>query len=213
MPSPLSIEEGKMRILLTGFEPFGGEKVNPSWEAVKDMCGNDTRAVCLPVEWEAGPSKLTEEIEAFRPDAVVSFGQAGGRDGVSVENYAYNNCDCKAPDNAQVIREGIPVIEGAPERLEATLPVGTIVKALTDNRIHAYISESAGRYICNSVMFTALQYACEHGLNMKAGFIHLPYLPEQTKDKPSMDMETQKKAARIIVETVVKTLHEDDQVI
>ena len=191
-----------MKILATGFMPFGGQEINPSWEAVKALEGDDIIKVCLPVEWKAGPETLCAAIAEHRPDCVLMVGQAGGREPVTIERVGFNMCDCKAPDNAGELRQGTPIREGAPDALASTFPFEEIRTALLEAGIPAEYSWNAGRYICNEVLYTALQYARENCPGMRAGFIHLPFLPEQTQDRPSMPAEKQKKAIALAVEAI-----------
>ena len=189
--------------------PFGEQEINPSWEAVKALEGKELGAElclrCLPVEWDAGPRELLEAIREIRPDCALMVGQAGGRDSVSVERLAVNLEDCQTPDNAGVIRRGTPIRAGAPDALAATYPFEAILLALREEGIPARYSWNAGRYLCNCVLWTALDAAREEYPGMRAGFIHLPYLPGQKEGAPCLDAQTQERAIEACVRAIAAT--------
>ena len=196
-----------MKILVTGFAPFGGQSVNPSWEAVKGITSAAAVKVCLPVEWVEGPKTLIAAMEEIRPNAVILFGQAGGRKGISLEKTAVNICSCKAPDNAGILRSGEAIREGAPDALCSTLPLDEIMESLTAAGIEAHFSYDAGMFICNEVMWCALEYARTLRPGMPAGFIHLPFMPGQSETAPCMPLPEQERAANIIADTVLRALY------
>lgn len=195
-----------MKILATGFAPFGGQPINPSWEAVKALenAGIDAelRTVQLPVEWKAGPETLKEAIEAFRPDCVLLCGQAGGRAKVSIERVGFNLCDCKAPDNAGVLLQNTPICEGAPDALAATYPYEAIRAAIEAEGLPVEYSYDAGRYICNEVLWAALEMGRTVCPGMRAGFIHLPFLPGQKEGAPCLALEDQQRAVAAAVRAI-----------
>ncbi len=206
---PALHKEGKrMKILVTGFAPFGGQSINPSWEAVKALSGREFAAEIrlreLPVEWKAGRERLLSEIADFRPDCVLMCGQAGGRTGVSVERLGVNLCDCKAPDNAGVVLRDTPIVPMAPDALASTYPYEKILAELRKNGIPAAYSFDAGRYICNLVLWTALQAARTQYPGMQAGFIHLPFLPGQREGAPCMELGEQQRAVELIARTIIE---------
>ena len=168
MPLPLR------RLLLTGFEPFGDVRVNPSWECVKGLDGEvwrgkvAVRAVRLPVSYERGTARLREEIGSFRPDAVVMFGVAQKRSAVSLERVAANRCDAAVKDNVGVARSG-PIDETGPATRESTLPLGRVKGALDRAGVPAEWSDDAGGYLCNRVFWEA-----RAAFPGPAGFIHVP---------------------------------------
>jgi len=172
-------------ILVTGFEPFGGETVNASWEAAQKLDGWDLGefavvARLLPCAYDASVKELVRAIETLRPTAVLMTGQAARRAVVCVELFARNLDDAAAPDNLGVVRKAVAISEGAPERLEATAPVGAIAGAIREAGIPARVSRSAGGFVCNHLYFGALQYLCDKGRPTPAVFVHLPAAPEQT---------------------------------
>ena len=184
-----------MKILLTGFDPFGGENVNPSWLAVcaaaEKIGFADVKTLLLPTEYYASVNKVTDAINEFRPDAVVSVGQAGGRASVSFEHVAVNIIDSDTPDNAGVSLHSLNCTDG-PDKFESTLPINEMVKAVNEAGLPAYISASAGRFVCNHVFYGVSKYVSDNSLPIKVGFIHVPFIPKQTVSRPntaSMSLE------------------------
>ncbi|AHF81247.1 pyroglutamyl-peptidase I [Thermococcus paralvinellae] len=194
-----------MKVLVTGFEPFGGEKVNPSWEAVKmlpDVIGNaEIVKYQLPVSFKKVRELLPDIISKEKPEVIILTGQAGGRVNITVERVAINVMDSTKEDNDGYKPEDEPIFEDAPVAYFSTLPIKRIIKALRENRIPAMVSNTAGTYVCNTAMFTALHYVAINKLNAKAGFIHVPYIPEQVLEKnaPSMPLEMIKRAIEIAI--------------
>lgn len=180
------------KVLLTGFMPFGGESINPSWEAVKKVHASQHLTVIreeLPVTFHGAQEKLRMLMDAHRPDYVISVGQAGGRKAVTVEYVAVNLMD--GTDNDGVRMTDAPVENGGENALFSTLPVRDMVQAARDAGIAAARSLSAGAYVCNCVMYAALAHAQRTGADTCCGFVHVPFIPEQTqgKDAPSMPLQ------------------------
>ena len=198
-----------MKVLVTGFESFGGEKINPSWEAVKalpDELGGATLVkVQLPVSFRRVRELLPRLIVKEKPDLVLLTGQAGGRPNVTVERVAVNVMDSEMPDNDGFKPEDEPVFEGAPDAYFATIPIKEVVKALRKAGIPAGVSNTAGTYVCNTAMFTALHTVAAYGMETKAGFIHVPFSHSQAleKPRPSMAQETINGAISMALETVL----------
>lgn len=172
-------------ILVTGFEPFGGETVNASWEAAKQLEGwrhgeYVALARLLPCAYDSSVTKLIHEIETVRPDALLMTGQAARRAVVCVERFAHNLDDASAPDNDGDLRRALRISRAAPEWLEATAPAAAIARAMKDAGIPARISRNAGGFVCNHLYFGALQYLGRQGSSIPAVFVHLPVTPEQT---------------------------------
>jgi pyroglutamyl-peptidase len=194
-----------MRVLVTGFEPFGEEKINPSWEAVKELPEEISKAEIvkheLPVSFKKVKEILPNLIDEVKPDIIILTGQAGGRTNITVERVAVNVMDSKKEDNDGYKPEDEPIYENAPAAYFATIPVKRIVKALRENKIPAMVSNTAGTYVCNTAMYVALHHIAVNNLNAKAGFIHVPYIPEQVLEKaqPSMSLEMIRKAIEIAV--------------
>ena len=172
-------------ILVTGFEPFGGEAVNASWEAARKLDGwrlGEFAAVArlLPCAYDASVKELIRAIETLKPEAILMTGQAAQRAVVCVERFARNLDDAAAPDNLGLLRKAVAIAEGAPERLEAAAPVKAIAGAIREAGIPARVSRSAGGFVCNHLYFGALQYLRDTGRATPAVFVHLPATPGQT---------------------------------
>ena len=177
------------KLLLTAFTPFDGERINPALEAVKlvkDKIGN-LEIVKLEVPTVFGKSidTVREAIERERPDFVLSIGQAGGRAEITPERVAINLNDARIPDNEgnQPIDE--PIFPDGENAYFSTLPVKAMVEAIRKEGLPSSLSNSAGTYVCNHLMYGVLYYLDKRP-SMKAGFIHVPYIPEQTKNKKEM---------------------------
>lgn len=190
-----------MKILVTGFDPFGGEKINPALETIKRLPDTilGAQIIKLEIPTVVGKSlaKIKEAVEKENPDAVLSIGQAGGRSEITVERVGINIDDCRIPDNEgnQPIDE--PVVKGGPAAYFVTVPIKAIVENIKAHNIPASISNTAGTFICNHVCYGVAHLAAQRtaaGKPMKSGFIHIPFLPEQAIGKPaltpSMSLET-----------------------
>lgn len=174
-----------MRVLITGFMPFGGESINPSFEAIKNIPFQELPCECLtlelPVVYYESSKKLIDAIHSFEPDVIIMVGQAGGRKEISLERIAINLDDSTIPDQKGVTPMDDPISLFGPVAYFSTLPVRQILHRLQNLHIPTNFSYSAGTYICNHVF-----YSCMHELNVtrkthvKAGFIHVPYTTSQT---------------------------------
>jgi len=194
------LQSAPRTILITGFEPFGGEKVNASWEAARQLEGwrcKDFVAVArlMPCAYESSVKKLIQEIEALRPGAILMTGQAARRGAVCVERFARNLDDANAPDNAGALRTALRISRAAPEWLEATAQVGAIARAVKDAGIPARVSRNAGGFVCNHLYFRALEHLRGLDHPIPAVFLHLPATPEQTPAGASGKRMTPAKAA------------------
>lgn len=178
-----------MKILVTGFEPFNGRDINPSQLILEKIeAPKDTILIkkLLPVEFKATTIILKELLKEHQPDVVISLGQAGNRPEISVERVAINldnvrssNGKREVADNAGDVPVDETIVEGAPTAYFSTLPVWELVKAMQDEGVDAAVSYTAGTYVCNHVMFTVLHEVAMLYPDTKAGFIHVPFLPEQ----------------------------------
>ena len=190
-----------MKILVTGFDPFGGEKINPALETIKRLPDTilGAQIIKLEIPTVVGKSlaKIKEAVEKENPDVVLSIGQAGGRSEITVERIGINIDDCRIPDNEgnQPIDE--PVVKGGPAAYFVTVPIKAIVENIKAHNIPASISNTAGTFICNHVCYGVAHLVAQRtaaGKPMKSGFIHIPFLPEQVIGKPaltpSMSLET-----------------------
>lgn len=205
-----------MKILLTAFDPFANEKINPTLEVLKKLEVNILNAQIikleLPTVFGISSKILEEKIKEVKPDVILSLGQAGGRSKITVERVAINVDDASIKDNAgekpidQKIR-----IDGK-NAYFSTLPIKAIVEEIKKAAIPAEISNTAGTFVCNHIMYEDLYFAEKYG-NIKAGFIHIPFLPEQVidkKDMPSMNINDIKKALEIATATIIKYSNKDD---
>ncbi|WP_026694453.1 pyroglutamyl-peptidase I [Peribacillus kribbensis] len=205
----------KHKILLTGFEPFGGEKVNPSWEAVKQLNGMEIEDVVfiaeqIPTVFKKSIKVLEELIERYQPELVIAVGQAGGRLHITPERVAVNLDDARIPDNEgnQPIDE--PVSPEGPAAYWTGLPVKRMVEAMKEHNIPASVSHTAGTFVCNHIFYGLMDYISRTSSGIRGGFIHIPFLPEQTIDKeaPSLSLETITEGIKLAALTAVK--HEQD---
>ncbi len=203
-----------MRILVSGFEAFGGETRNPTRELINELkigrikvpVGVIAGAVLLPVAFQSAFEILRTEIETFKPQIVLCLGQASGRANVDVERLAVNLIDAEIPDNLGAQPREQAIDPGAITAYFSTLPAALLVEALNGFQIPARISNSAGLYVCNFLFYRLQGYA--QGPNAKiemSGFVHLPLLPEQAATKsnvPSMSFETMKRALEVMLSTL-----------
>lgn len=199
-----------MKILITGFEPFGGESVNPAYEAVKllpDMAG-DIQIVKMEIPTVFGEAgKVVETgILQYQPDAVICVGQAGRRADIGVERVAINLVEASIPDNAGNQPMDVKVQEDGDTAYFATIPVKAMVKNIKYHGIPASISYTAGTYVCNSVMYDLLYLIDRKYPSIRGGFIHVPYATEQGVGKPvgtaTMELSTISKALLYALEAV-----------
>lgn len=179
-----------MKLLVTGFDPFGGESVNPAYEAVKalpdTLAGAQLYKRELPTSFGRGPSLLAHYLQELRPDMVVCVGQAGGIPAVRIEKVAINLADARIPDNDGAQPLDTALQPGGPTAYFSTLPVKAIVQAVQGRGLPCSVSYTAGTYVCNAVMYTALHLAATQYPGLRAGFIHVPYIPQQAADKAAL---------------------------
>lgn len=176
-----------MKILLTGFDPFGGEKMNPALQAVRLTQAPDGITLIkleVPTVFGKSLSCVTDAIERYHPDSVVCVGQAGGRSAVTPERVAINIMDATIADNEGTVPVDQPVIPGGDAAIFSTLPIKAMVAAMERSGIPAAVSNSAGTFVCNQLMYGVLDYCRRNCPSTTAGFIHVPFLPEQTVDRP-----------------------------
>ena len=177
------------KLLITGFDPFGGGMVNPSWEAVKNMpdrVGNwELCKLGIPTVYGAAGARVLEAAAEFGPDVILCLGLAGGRDAVTPERIAVNIRDARIPDNVGNQPVGQFVDPEGPAAWFSTVPVMEMAEAIREVGIPATVSNSAGTFVCNDVLYTLLNKY--HGTAVRVGFIHVPRLPEQ--GEPSLPLE------------------------
>jgi pyroglutamyl-peptidase len=199
-------------ILLTGFAPFGGEAVNPSWQAVQHVAAMWDRPerleiAELPVVFGASADALLAAMRRTRPDLVVAVGQAGGRAGVTPERVAINIDDARIPDNAgnQPIDE--PIDPAGPAAWFTTLPVKRAVAAMRERGIPAALSNSAGTYVCNHIFYQLMRFIAAEFPATRGGFVHVPFSPEQVAAagtaQPSLPVETIASGLIVLLETAL----------
>lgn len=175
------------KILVTGFEPFGGEKINPAWEAVKALPetigGVQVIKLHVPVEFGAGAQKVIDALEAERPEIVLCVGQAGGRSKITPEFVGINWAHARIPDNAGKQPLSQRIIDGAPDAYFASLPVNAMVAAMNQAEIPAAVSYTAGTYVCNDVMYQVLHALATRFPETRGTFLHVPFATEQVVEK------------------------------
>ena len=178
-----------MKILVTGFDPFGGEKVNPALEAVKSLPsvihGAEIRWVEIPTVFYQSAEILETEIVRYQPDVILCIGQAGGRASLTPERVAINQDDARIPDNQGNQPIDTPIRLDGEAAYFSTLPIKAMVQAIKEEGLPASVSNSAGTFVCNHLMYQVLYLADKKFPNMRAGFMHIPYMTEQVVNKPN----------------------------
>lgn len=203
-------------VLLTGFEPFDQDTLNPSWEAVRlldeTLINDDVRIVArqLPCVFSQAPAHLHALIERFTPQMVIAVGLGPGRSDIALERVAINLIDARIPDNQGEQPIDVPVAAEGPTAYFSTLPIKAMVAALRAAGIPATVSHTAGTFVCNQV-FYSLQHTLA-GSTVRSGFMHVPLLTEQAalaaSAQPSMSQETLVKGLRVAVSAALNTLHD-----
>ena len=200
-----------MKILVTGFDPFGGEPINPAIESVKRLPDNIEGAEIIKLEIPTVRKKSLEKIEKaineHNPDVILSIGQAGGRFDISIERVGINLDDFRIPDNEgnQIIDE--PIFPDGENSYFVKLPVKAMVQNVQKKNIPASVSYTAGTFVCNHVLYGVLYLIEKKYKGKKSGFIHIPFLPQQVVDKrntPSMELNTIVKGLTAAIEAIVK---------
>jgi pyroglutamyl-peptidase len=196
-------------VLLTGFEPFDGESINPSWAAAKKLDGERignarVHARLLPCRFGESLRVLRKEIRTLKPDITICVGQAGGRSAITPERIAINVDDARIADNAGLRLADVPILRGGPAAYWSTLPIKAIVAALAKAKIRAAVSATAGTFVCNHVFYGLMHTLARSRRRPRprGGFIHLPYLPEQVTEKdrvPSLSLKKMIAALRVAV--------------
>jgi pyroglutamyl-peptidase len=192
-----------MKILLTGFEPFGTATSNPSGEIVKQISGDNIVRAILPVAYAQSAEKLLALIAEHNPDVVICLGQAEGRTQITPERVAINLDDARLADNDGVVRNDVPIVFGGPVAYESTLPIKDIAKAINDAGVPAAVSLSAGAFLCNHVFYVAQNHF--KGTKVRSGFVHVPLMDEQAGEfpgLPTMPLDQMVIAVRAMLEIV-----------
>ena len=192
------------KLLITGFDPFGGETINPSWESVKllpNQIGDFAiTKLQIPTVFKRGVQILLDTATTLCPDAIICVGQAGGRKGITPEVVGINLMDANIPDNNGYKPINKHILDGE-NAYFSTLPVREMVENIKNANIPSYLSYSAGAFVCNEVLYTLLHHY--DGTKVKVGFIHVPFLPEQAKEGVfSLPLENIVTALKIAIETL-----------
>ena len=179
----------KRKLLITGFDPFGGASINPAWEAVKllpdTIADFEVHKLEIPTVFGLATEKVLEKAAEIRPDVILCIGQAGGRGSVTPERIGVNIRDAKISDNAGNQPVGQFVAEEGPAAYFATVPVMAMEEAIRKESLPGQVSNSAGAFVCNDTLYGLLHHYA--GTATKVGFIHVPWLPEQ--GSPSLELE------------------------
>lgn len=207
------MSEPAVNVLLTGFEPFDKDPVNPSWEVARALdgwvCeGATVRAVQLPCVFGKAIEQLDTALLQYQPTLVISLGLAGGRVDITPERVAINMDDARIPDNGGQQPVDAPVVLGGPAAYFSTLPLKAIVRDLRAQGLPASVSNTAGTFVCNHIFYALMHRLAKRGdpSRTRGGFVHVPYLPEQAARNPgapSMALATQVQALRVLIETAL----------
>lgn len=209
-----------LKLLVTAFDPFGHDTQNPALEAVNLLKNTVNNATIIKLEiptvFNQSAEIVAEVISKEQPDYVIHIGQAGGRIGITPERVAINLDDARIPDNAGNQPIDAMIKTDGQTAYFSQLPIKAMVRKIKDAGIPANVSNSAGTFVCNHIMYQTLYLCQKHYPNIQSGFIHVPYLPEQTLDRPlpSMSLDMIVKALEIALETIVSYHQQsDDEVI
>lgn len=199
-----------MKILVTGFDPFGGEKINPAIEAVKRLpdtiAGAEIRKLEIPTVFDKSAQVVHEAIVEFKPDYVLNVGQAGGRAELTPEKVAINYDDGRIADNEGFQPMNRTIHKDGETAYFTQLPIKAMVRAIREVGVPARVSTTAGTYVCNHIMYQVQYMRDKEFTDIKAGFIHIPFLPSQVVDKPgmpSMSLEDIVKGLTAAIEAIV----------
>ena len=194
------------RLLITGFAPFGGDELNPSWQAVQalpDAVGRwELFKRQMPVSFRDAPTALFEAMDQCEPDAVLLVGVAASRGVVTPERQGVNEKSARIPDNQGDQPQNEPIVPGGPEVLFSTLPVEDMTEAIQAAGVPARLSDSAGRYVCNTLLYSALYRSEQLDDPIPAAFIHVPAIPEMGLDVPTLTLEEIEKALTAAIEAI-----------
>ncbi len=203
-------ENNKIKVLVTGFSPFGGETINPALEAVMGLEDEINEAIIIkkeiPTVYRKSIKVLEEIIKKESPDVVICVGQAGGRSSITVERVAINVDDASIDDNESNKPIDEKIYTDGDNAYFSNLPIKEIIKNIKESGIPASVSNSAGTFVCNHIMYGLLYLINKKYPNIKGGFIHVPYSPEQVLEKPnqpSMSIELIRKAIEIAIFTSI----------
>ncbi|NWK69253.1 pyroglutamyl-peptidase I [Bacillus paramycoides] len=199
-------------VLLTGFDPFGGESINPAWEVAKSLHEKtigEYKVISkqVPTVFHTSIQVLKAYIEELTPEIIICIGQAGGRADITIERVAINVDDARIADNEGNRPVDIPVVEEGPIAYWSTLPMKAIVKRLREEGIPTSVSQTAGTFVCNHLFYGLMHELEKHDKKIKGGFVHIPFLPEQASNypgQPSMSLSTIRKGIQLAVEVTTE---------
>lgn len=202
-------------LLLTGFDAFGGERINPSWQIAQALHGQTVAGVrvhslCLPCVFGAALEALEQALDAVAPVLVLALGQAGGRCEMSLERVAINVDDARIPDNQGLQPIDQAVVAGGPAAYFSSLPIKAVVAALRQAGIPAAVSQTAGTFVCNHV-FYGLMHLLRNRPAVRGGFMHVPYLPEQAAahaGQPSLPLSLLLEGVRLALQAALTAEHD-----
>lgn len=201
------------KVLVTGFDPFGGEPINPALEAVRKLQHVELDGIRLvtkeiPTVFHESIEVLKATVAEVQPDIVICVGQAGGRHDITVERVAINVDDARIQDNAGYQPIDSPIVAGGPAAYWSSLPIKAVVRAIRDGGIPASVSQTAGTFVCNHIFYGLAHLIATEYPTIRGGFIHIPFLPEQALrhgNAPSMSVDTIVEALTIAVQTAAST--------
>lgn len=181
----------QIKLLITGFDPFGGESVNPAWEAVRQLPetigGITLRKLQIPTVFCEAARQVLEAAQEYSPHVILCVGQAGGRSAITPERIAVNICDARLCDNQGRQPRGEFVHPDGPAAYFSTVDVSAMAASIENSGVAAAVSNSAGTFVCNDTLYRLLHHYA--GTGTRVGFIHVPYLPSQAKEGvPSMEL-------------------------
>ena len=205
-----------MKVLVTGFQPFGKETMNPSFEAVRmlpdEIAGAQIVKEEIPVVFRKGGQAVHEAVRRENPDIVILVGQAGGRAAMTVERVAINCEDCPSgfPDNEGNAPQDEKIYADGPDAYFATIPIKAMVKKMMDNGVPASVSNTAGTYVCNDLMYHLLYQLAHEFPNTRGGFIHVPYAT--TQNHPNMASMTLEEISRGLLLSVEAAIENEQDI-
>ena len=199
-------------ILVTGFQPFGGEKINPAWEAIRvlpdSIVGSKVVKLQIPVVFGVGADVVSTAIDHINPDIVLCVGQAGGRAKITPEFVGINYRDARIPDNDGNQPHAQRIVEDGPDAYFATLPVRAMTEAMNKSGIPAALSYTAGTYVCNDAMYSMLHVLATKYPNARGAFMHVPFATEQATKQPvntaSLPIEVMTRGLEVALSVAVK---------
>lgn len=201
-----------MSVLVTGFDPFGGSAVNPSWDAIhalngREIAGHRVVGGEIPTVFGASLKRLQALMEEHRPRLVICTGQAGGRPAISLERVAINVNDARIPDNVGARPIDLPIVAGGPAAYFTSLPIKAMLQRLIDAGVRAEVSQTAGTFVCNQTFYGLMHLLAQPAWEgVRGGLVHVPWLPEQ--GQPSMRLDEIVRGLEIAIACALSTHHD-----